>query len=102
MDLSASRLTHLQLEIAAASPAEKPTDTSKKAILIKSLPEDYQSTVFALKAAGLAKMSFDDVVQRLKEVELSLNSDEGTENLARFARKKRHPKGGVRKDLSKI
>ena len=102
MDLSASRLTHLQLEIAAASPEEKPTDTSKKAILIKSLPDDYQSTVFALKAAGLAKMTFDDVVQRLKEVELSLNSEGDSENLARIARGKFYPKSKPRRDMSTV
>jgi hypothetical protein len=102
IDLSASRLTHLQLEIAAASSTEKPTDTSKKTILIQSLPEEYRSTVFALRAAGLSKMSFDDVVQRLKEVELSLNKDGDSENLARIARGKSHPKSKSRRDLSTV
>jgi hypothetical protein len=46
----------------------------KKAVLIQSLTKDYQSTVFALKAAGLSTMSFDAVVQRLKEVELALGA----------------------------
>jgi hypothetical protein len=87
IDLSASRLTQLQHEIAAADPKERPSDTSKKAVLIQSLPEGYQSTVFALKAAGLSKMSFGDVVQRLKEIETSLRSEvSGIENLARAAR----------------
>ena len=43
--------------------------------------------MFALKAAGLSKMSFDDVVQRLKEIETSLRRSDvsGMENLARAA-----------------
>ena len=90
IDLSASRLTQLQLEIAAADPAEKPSDTSKKTVLLQSLPEEYQSTVFALKAAGLSKASFDDVVQRLKEVETALKGRAGrsANNLARAARQR--------------
>ncbi|KAF4547063.1 Ankyrin repeat-containing protein 17 [Elsinoe fawcettii] len=36
IDLSASRLTQLQLEIAAAAAEEKPTDTSKKSVLVQS------------------------------------------------------------------
>jgi hypothetical protein len=94
IDLSASRLTQLQLEIVAADPAEKPSDTVKKTVLLHSLPEEYQSTVFALKAAGLSKTSFDDVVQRLKEVETALKSheDPGTDgNLARVARRNGAP-----------
>lgn len=85
IDTSASRLTQLQVEIAVAEPEEKPSDTSKKAVLIQSLTEDYQSTVFALKAAGLSRMSFDDVVQRLKEVESSIGS-KPEESLARIAK----------------
>jgi hypothetical protein len=34
---------------------------------------EYQSTVFALKAAGVSKISFDNMIQRLKETEISLN-----------------------------
>lgn len=41
IDLSASRLTQLQVEIAAAEPEEKLSDTSKKAVLIQSLTEGY-------------------------------------------------------------
>jgi hypothetical protein len=87
IDLSASRLTQLQHEIALADPEEKPSNTSKKAVLVQSLSEAYQSTVFALKAAGLSKMSFDDVVQRLKEIETSLQRSDvsSIENLARAA-----------------
>ena len=89
IDLSASRLTQLQHEIASADPEERPSDTSKKAVLIQSLPEEYQSTVFALKAAGLSKMSFDDVVQRLKEIETSLRSEVSRiENIARAAKQR--------------
>lgn len=90
IDLSASRLTQLQLEIAAADPAEKPSDTVKKTVLLHSLPGEYQSTVFALKAAGLSKTSFDDVVQRLKEVEGALKDHENPAtdgNLARVVRR---------------
>jgi hypothetical protein len=39
-----------------------PSDTTKKMILIQSLPVEYQSIVFALKAAGVSKISFDDMV----------------------------------------
>jgi hypothetical protein len=86
IDLSASRLTQLQLKIAAAASEEKPTDTSKKSVLIQSLPAEYQSTVFALRAAGLSTMSFDSVVQRLKEVERVLRIEDDSEDLARFAK----------------
>ena len=86
IDLSASRLTQLQLEIAAAAPEEKPTETSKKSVLIQSLSPEYQSTVFALKAAGLSTMSFDSVVQRLKEVEHVLSMADENEDSARFAK----------------
>lgn len=102
IDLSASRLTHLQLEIAAASPEEKPTESSKKTVLIHSLSDEYQSTVFALRAAGLSKMTFDDIVQRLKEVELSLEKEGDSENLARIARGKSYPKSRPRRDLSTV
>ena len=85
IDLTASRLTQLQHEIAAADPEERPSDTLKKAVLIQSLPKDYQSTVFALKAAGLSTMSFDAVVQRLKEVELALGDRNELDDLARAA-----------------
>jgi hypothetical protein len=85
IDLSASRLTQLPLETAAASPGEKPTDASKKSVLIQGLSKEYQSTVFALKAAGLSTMSFDNVVQRLKEVELALSNKKDDEDMARCA-----------------
>jgi hypothetical protein len=38
-------------------------------VLLHSLPDDYQSAVFALKAADLAGITFDDMAQRLREVE---------------------------------
>jgi len=73
IDLTASRLTQLQTEIGGLTATEKPSDSSKKAVLINSLGEEFQSTVFALKAAGLSKLTFEDVTQRLKEVEASIN-----------------------------
>lgn len=77
---TASRLTHLQLEIAAANEEEKPTDSTKTAILIRCLPGSFESSIFALKAAGLGTMSFDDVVQRMTDVERQ--KDEGEQKLA--------------------
>ena len=69
IDISASRLTQLQLQIAAADQAERPSDSIKKTVLLHGLPDEYQPAVFALKAAGLARITFDDMVQRLREVE---------------------------------
>ena len=83
IDLSASRLTQLQLDIAAADPLEKPSDTIKKTVLLRSLLEDYESTICALRVAGLSSISFDDVVNRLKEVEAT--KAKGTKSLARRA-----------------
>ncbi|KYG39704.1 hypothetical protein M433DRAFT_10157 [Acidomyces richmondensis BFW] len=48
----------------------------KKSVLIRSLPSEYQSTIFALKAAGLSKITFDDMVQRLKETEVGLKGQD--------------------------
>jgi hypothetical protein len=94
IDLTASKLTQLQLDIAAASQDEMPSDAMKKMILVQSLPVEYQSTVFALKAAGVSKISFDDMVQRLKETEIGLNKiPEKDINLAR-AVGHRHDRGG--------
>jgi len=89
IDLSASKLTQLQLEIATVDQSEMPSDATKKMILLHSLPEGYRSTVCALKAAGLSKIGFDDIVQRLKETEVSINGDTLSEDdldLARMAR----------------
>ena len=72
LDTSASKLTRLQLQITAARPEERPSDAAKKAVFVRSLPQEYQTTVFALRASGIAQMSYDEVIQRLKEVELSL------------------------------
>jgi len=58
-------------------------------ILLHSLPKGYRSTVYALKAAGLLKIGFDDIVQHLKETEISINRDMLSEDdldLARMAR----------------
>lgn len=58
-------------------------------MLLYSLPKGYRSTVYALKAAGLLKIGFDDIVQRLKETKISINRDilsEDNINLARVAR----------------
>lgn len=89
IDLGASKLTQLQLEIAAADRNEKPSDTIKKTVLLHGLPDEYQSTVFALKAAGLSKITFDDMVQRLKEVETAMKGQtDSSQDLARFAGRK--------------
>jgi hypothetical protein len=86
IDLSASKLTQLQTEIGLASKDERPSDTSKKAILIQSLPEQYQSTVFALKASGLTGLTFETVVQRLRDVEVAMELPKDNGNLARLAK----------------
>jgi ATP-dependent Clp protease ATP-binding subunit ClpA len=72
IDISASKLTQLQLQIAAADQTERPSDSIKKTVLLHGLPDEYQSAVFALKAAGLARITFDDMVQRLREVETAM------------------------------
>jgi hypothetical protein len=41
IDISASRLTQLQLEIATADETEKPSDAIKKTVLLHRLPEEY-------------------------------------------------------------
>jgi hypothetical protein len=76
IDTTASKLTTIQNQVKVLSEGEAPTDTAKKTILLKSLGEEYKSTVFALKAAGLSKLSFDDIVQRLKETEYGLEETE--------------------------
>lgn len=65
VDLTASWLTQLQTDIGSAKLSERLSDDLKKACLIRCLPEKFQSTVFALKAAGVSKMSYEDVVQHL-------------------------------------
>jgi hypothetical protein len=72
IDISASKLTQLQLQIAAADQTERPSDSIKKTVLLHGLPDEYQSAVFALKAAGLSRITFDDMVQRLREVESTM------------------------------
>ena len=84
IDGSASQLSRLQLQVAVAKPEERPSDAAKKAVLVRSLPDDYRTTVLALRAAGMAQMSFDEVIQRLKEVESSLSGRD--QELARFAK----------------
>lgn len=79
----------MQLEIAAADRNEKPSDTIKKTVLLHGLPDEYQSTVFALKAAGLSKITFGDMVQRLEEVETAMKGQtDSSQDLARFAGRK--------------
>ncbi|KYG41471.1 hypothetical protein M433DRAFT_7927 [Acidomyces richmondensis BFW] len=87
IDPSANKLTLLQQEIAAIGESEKPTDSMKKTVLLRSLSLEYQSTIFALKAAGLLKITFDDRVQRLKETEVGLKGQElpQDKSLARVA-----------------
>ena len=86
IELSASRLTQLQLEIAAADSSERPSDSVKKTVFLHSLAEEYQPAIFALKAAGLSTVSFDDIVNRLKEIETT-RATTANENLARAAAK---------------
>ena len=86
IDISASRLTQLQLQIAAADQTEQPSDSIKKTVLLHGLPEEYQSTVFALKAAGFARITFDDMVQRLREVETAMKGQtDSNQDQARYA-----------------
>jgi hypothetical protein len=70
------------------SEKERSSEATKKTVLLKTLSDEYCSTVFALKATSLTTMSFDDIVQRLKETELGLVTD--TEAIARIARTKQH------------
>jgi hypothetical protein len=72
IDISASKLTQLQLQITAVDQTERPSDSIKKTVLLHGLPAEYQSAVFTLKAAGLARITFDDMVQRLREVETAM------------------------------
>jgi len=58
----------LQQEIAVIDKNETPSDAMKQRVLIQSLLSGYQSTIFVLKAAGLSKITFDDMLQHLKEV----------------------------------
>jgi hypothetical protein len=58
IDISASKLTQLQLQIAATDQTERPSDSIKKTVLLHGLPDEYQSAVFALKAAGLARVTY--------------------------------------------
>ena len=92
LDLSASKLTQLQAEIGAASEEERPSDALKKTILIEGLPSGYQSAVYALEAAGITSMSFEDIVQRLKKVEQSIEKTEDREDVARLTRGQKNEK----------
>jgi hypothetical protein len=83
IDTTATKLTTIQNQVKALSKDEAPSDSIKKTILLKSLGEEYKSTVFALKASGISKLSFDDIVNRLKETEYGL--EESEEVLARAA-----------------
>ena len=100
IDGSASQLSRLQLQVTVAKPDERPSDAAKKAVLVRSLPDDYRTTVLALRAAGMAQMPFDEVIQRLKEVESSLSGRD--QELARFAKQQRGQRGvQPRKKLDK-
>jgi hypothetical protein len=85
IDISASKLTQLQLQIAAADQSERPSDSIKKTVLLHGLPEEYQSAVFALKVAGLARITFDDIVQRPREVETAIKGQTDSGDQARYA-----------------
>lgn len=94
VDLTASRLTQLQTDIGSAKLSERPSDDSKKACLIRCLPEKFQSTVFALKAAGISKMSYEDVVQRLRDIESEMEGPEDDSfDTARVARTRNYRRG---------
>jgi hypothetical protein len=85
IDISASKLTQLQLQIAAADQTERPSDSIKKTVLLHGLSDEYQSAVFALKAAGLARITFDDMVQRLREVETAMEGQaDSSQDQARY------------------
>lgn len=95
IDLTASRLTQIQMEIGAASLEDRPSDTVKKTILINCLRPQYITAIYALKVAGLSALSYDNVVSRLKEVEIDSGKQRprNTEDLARIARQRprNHP-----------
>lgn len=91
IDLTASKLTQLQAEIGVAAPTDKPSDEAKKAKLIDCLSDEYRSTVFALKASGVASLSYETVVQRLRDVELSLSKDD--EEVARYSKESHRSQG---------
>jgi hypothetical protein len=64
---------------------ERPSDSIKKTVLLYGLLDKYQSAVFALKAAGLARITFDDIVQRLREVETTMTGPvESSQDQARY------------------
>ena len=57
----------------------------KKTVLLHRLPEEYQSIVFALKAKGLARITFDDMVQCLRAVETAMKGQTNpNQDQARF------------------
>jgi hypothetical protein len=41
IDISASKLTQLQLQIAATDQTERPSDSIKKTVLLHGLPDEY-------------------------------------------------------------
>jgi hypothetical protein len=41
IDISASKLTQLQLQIAAVDQTERPSDSIKKTVLLHGLPDEY-------------------------------------------------------------
>jgi hypothetical protein len=85
IDISASKLTQLQLQIAATDQTERLSDSIKKTVLLYGLLDEYQSAVFALKAVGLVRVTFDDMVQRLREVETAMTGPvESSQDQARY------------------
>ena len=52
----------MQREIGASSKDDMPSDAAKKARLLACLSDKYESTIYALKAAGISKISYEEVV----------------------------------------
>lgn len=61
VDTTASKLTQLQNEITVIKAEEKPSDTVKKSRLLSCLLREFYSIVTAIKALGLANISFEDL-----------------------------------------
>jgi protein involved in sex pheromone biosynthesis len=62
IDTTASKLMQLQTEIMLLSKEERSSESIKKIVLLKALSKEYYSMVFALKAASLLTMSFNDII----------------------------------------
>jgi transposase InsO family protein len=95
IDEGASRLTRLQSEIGMLDQASKPSDTIKTETLLAGLGPVYEPTLVALEAGSITK--FEDIVSRLRKVEVRLKGQGITmegQNLARQAQAKSKKKKG--------